>query len=427
MNNIKDLLSLSSKEFENLCYLLMKKMGFSVKTTSISGDGGIDLIANYNKPMFRGKYIVQCKRYSGSVGVPIIRDLYGVVMDERANKGILITTGNFTQSAIEFATNKNLELIDGIELCKILSEYDLWDKTKLLASSTFLTNPLFDVKKYNFYRSMIDQNMLTIEMGKEFLFSFLFGYLTHNNKNPNFLNLYMLNNGLAQEYIELFDWYIDTYYKKGKEQQEVAPYYRLKYRGLALLYNFDLFEYVQSRYEILLSKNLIKLSTCVDGHGGKRPRFTTYDLSKIPEEYKQDIYDNRYNYDKVKYSVNNKVYELLNLYSIFKHLEIDIGVKLINKILYGDAPEFKEWIENLDTYQLLSDKFVINLPDIKIRHIKTKSGKSQFDRVILNYEYVGDEYIEPIDLSTYFKYYRDLNIEKFVQEKNKIIDLLNTL
>mgnify|MGYP000891218519 CR=1 FL=1 len=88
-------------------------------------DGGIDLIAYNNQPLIEGKYIIQCKRYSGSVGEPILRDLYGVITSERANKGILITTGYFTQSAIQFAKGKPIELIDGKRLQLLLNNYGI--------------------------------------------------------------------------------------------------------------------------------------------------------------------------------------------------------------------------------------------------------------------------------------------------------------
>lgn len=116
-----DINSLTGIEFEKVCQKLVENMGFSVETTKASGDGGIDLIAYNSQPLLSGKYIIQCKRYSGSVGEPIIRDLYGVVMSERANKGILMTTGYFTKSAIKFADGKPIELIDGKKIQELLS------------------------------------------------------------------------------------------------------------------------------------------------------------------------------------------------------------------------------------------------------------------------------------------------------------------
>lgn len=116
---------LSGVEFERVCQQLVEKMGFETETTKASGDGGIDLIAYNHQPLLSGKYIIQCKRYTGSVGEPIIRDLYGVVMSERANKGILMTTGTFTKSAINFADGKPIELIDGIAMQNLFSQYGI--------------------------------------------------------------------------------------------------------------------------------------------------------------------------------------------------------------------------------------------------------------------------------------------------------------
>lgn len=120
-----DVDNLSGIEFENVCQALVEKMGFTTQTTKASGDGGIDLIAYNHQPLLSGKYIIQCKRYAGSVGEPIIRDLYGVIMSERANKGVLMTTGHFTKSAIGFAEGKPIELIDGIKLKELLTKYQL--------------------------------------------------------------------------------------------------------------------------------------------------------------------------------------------------------------------------------------------------------------------------------------------------------------
>ena len=87
-------------EFEEYIGTMFTNKGFQVQKTNYSHDGGIDLIAIYDKPIFSGKYIIQCKKYEDTlVGQPAIRDLYGVVMSENANKGILITTSDFTQEA----------------------------------------------------------------------------------------------------------------------------------------------------------------------------------------------------------------------------------------------------------------------------------------------------------------------------------------
>lgn len=115
--------NMTGKEFEILIAKLLEQMGLNVSITKTTGDGGIDIIAISNKPLYEGKYVIQCKRWSNPVGEPVLRDLYGVVMSERANKGIIITNSTFTSGAIKFAAEKQLELIDGQKLKTLLDKY----------------------------------------------------------------------------------------------------------------------------------------------------------------------------------------------------------------------------------------------------------------------------------------------------------------
>jgi len=111
------------KALEGRVKELLHSMGLKASTTKTTGDGGIDIIAYSDSPIFSGKYVVQCKDWSGSVGESVIRDLYGVMTAESANKGILITTGAITKSAYKFAEGKPLELINGEQLSKLLHKF----------------------------------------------------------------------------------------------------------------------------------------------------------------------------------------------------------------------------------------------------------------------------------------------------------------
>jgi len=124
-----DLNTLGGHEFEDLTEQLLVKMGFATEGRKPSADGGIDMVAVSNQAFVGGRYIVQCKRYNHPVSSPIIRDLYGVVMAERANKGILITNSTFTTDAVEFARDKPIELIDGSTLVGLLEKYTLLPTT----------------------------------------------------------------------------------------------------------------------------------------------------------------------------------------------------------------------------------------------------------------------------------------------------------
>lgn len=57
------------------------------------------------------------------MGVSAVRDLYGAVMNERANKGILVTTSSFGPDAYNFAKDKPLMLMDGSNLLFLLSKH----------------------------------------------------------------------------------------------------------------------------------------------------------------------------------------------------------------------------------------------------------------------------------------------------------------
>lgn len=86
--------------FERLSQRLLRECGFTdVKVTKRSGDGGIDgtgkLLIN---GIFSFSVAFQCKRYTGTVGAPQIRDFRGS-LDSNIEKGVLITTGVFSQEA----------------------------------------------------------------------------------------------------------------------------------------------------------------------------------------------------------------------------------------------------------------------------------------------------------------------------------------
>lgn len=62
-------------------------------------------------------HLIQCKHWrSQKVGIQVLRELYGVLMDSNAVKMIVITTGDFTLEAQQFALNKPFELINGTQL-----------------------------------------------------------------------------------------------------------------------------------------------------------------------------------------------------------------------------------------------------------------------------------------------------------------------
>lgn len=94
--------------FEKYVGTLFAKQGYRVEDTQASADEGIDLIVRQGRRMA----VVQCKRYQGSVGQPIVRDLYGVMLHTGANEAYLVTTGSVTLAARRWAEGKPIHLVD---------------------------------------------------------------------------------------------------------------------------------------------------------------------------------------------------------------------------------------------------------------------------------------------------------------------------
>ena len=122
-----NLASMPWEEFEHLIRELFEKEFLArrgeVKVTQASRDGGVDAIAFDPDPISGGKIVIQAKRYTRTVGVSAVRDLFGTVMNEGASKGILVTTSDFGPDAYSFASGKPLTLLSGGNLLHLLERH----------------------------------------------------------------------------------------------------------------------------------------------------------------------------------------------------------------------------------------------------------------------------------------------------------------
>jgi restriction system protein len=100
-----------------------KAHGGEVKVTQASRDGGVDAIAFDPDPIRGGKLVIQAKRYTNTVGVGAVRDLYGTMINEGANRGILVTTSDFGPDSHSFAKNKPITLLSGANLLSLLEKH----------------------------------------------------------------------------------------------------------------------------------------------------------------------------------------------------------------------------------------------------------------------------------------------------------------
>lgn len=128
--------SVTPKGFENICKRLLREHGFdSVEVTGGSHDGGIDGYGTLElNPFVTIKVLFQCKRYKGTVSRAQVGDFRNAMFG-RAEKGIILTTGTFSEDAKKEATRDGappIELIDGQKLVSLFESKDLGVKPKIV-------------------------------------------------------------------------------------------------------------------------------------------------------------------------------------------------------------------------------------------------------------------------------------------------------
>jgi restriction system protein len=130
INNIDAAVNIAAipwDDFEHLVRDVFEKEfsspGGEVKITRASRDHGVDAIAFDPDPIRGGKIVIQAKRYTNPVGVSAVRDLYGTLINEGANRGILVTTSVYGPDSYDFAKGKPITLLTGGHLLSLLEKH----------------------------------------------------------------------------------------------------------------------------------------------------------------------------------------------------------------------------------------------------------------------------------------------------------------
>lgn len=107
------------KRFEILCSAVINALGLVSKETQYGADGGIDIVVSRDKAS-EPIGVVQCKAGEDRIiGIKPVRELFGVMAHGNFKQGMFITTGRYTQEAIDFAQDKIVLVTGEMLIAKI--------------------------------------------------------------------------------------------------------------------------------------------------------------------------------------------------------------------------------------------------------------------------------------------------------------------
>ncbi len=138
--DLESLRALSWQQFEWMVGEAYRRQGYSVEESIAGGaDGGIDLILRKDGQTT----LVQCKRWkTQSVGAPVIREMFGLLAHHRADRVLVVTSGQFTREALAFAEGKTIDLIDGPALLTLVQAVQSTPPSSTMAAPPTPATPL---------------------------------------------------------------------------------------------------------------------------------------------------------------------------------------------------------------------------------------------------------------------------------------------
>lgn len=112
--------SMSPIEYEMLCAEILNDNGWKARTTSASGDQGVDVIAENGDVCVA----IQCKLYTSPVGNKAVQEVIAGMTYWGATVGAVVTNAQYTRSARELAKVHDIYLLHHDDLPELTSILD---------------------------------------------------------------------------------------------------------------------------------------------------------------------------------------------------------------------------------------------------------------------------------------------------------------
>jgi restriction system protein len=104
------------RRFEELCVAYYQAQGFTARVEGAGATGGVDIVLR-DGDSERESSIAHCKAWDAyRVGAKAVRELRAAMSAAKIGKGVLLTSGRFTQEAAKLASAEGIEMIDGAAL-----------------------------------------------------------------------------------------------------------------------------------------------------------------------------------------------------------------------------------------------------------------------------------------------------------------------
>src|SRR2546428_5944772 len=104
------------RRFEELCAAYYEALGFTTSSNETATPGGVDIVL-HAKGSERASSIARCKAWDAyRVGVKAVRELRAAMAAAKIGQGVLLTSGRFTQEAVNLAKQEGIQTIDGAAL-----------------------------------------------------------------------------------------------------------------------------------------------------------------------------------------------------------------------------------------------------------------------------------------------------------------------
>ncbi len=109
---------LAPDDFELLVAEVFRREGYAVEISGgVGSDGSYDLLLRKNNETT----LVQCRQWGNwKVSAPPVKEFVEMLVKNGAARGIYVTTGEYTEEAIEVVEGKKIELIDRNELNRMI-------------------------------------------------------------------------------------------------------------------------------------------------------------------------------------------------------------------------------------------------------------------------------------------------------------------